>query len=121
VVTGFRPSIIFGEGDNFFGQFAAILRWLPVFPLVCPQARFAPVWGEDVAAAFVAVISHPPEQDSQKRYDLCGPREYSFKELIRFTADAMDRRRLVIGLPDWLARMQGRVLERLPGQLYYPG
>jgi|TARA_B100001079_G_scaffold196885_1_gene170592 NADH dehydrogenase len=30
----------------------------------------------------------------------------------------MDRRRLVIGLPDWLVRVQGRVLEPLPGQLF---
>ena len=118
IVTLFRPSIIFGEGDNFFGQFAQMLRWMPVFPLVCPRARFAPVWVDDVVSAFSTVIARGAESERCQSYDLCGPKSYSFRELIEFTARATDRHRLIIGVPDWVARLQGRVLQHLPGPLF---
>ena len=114
----FRPSIIFGEGDNFFGQFAKMLRWMPVFPLVCPNARFAPVWIDNVAGAFSAVINQPTQPGLREAYNLCGPRSYSFRELIRFTAGALGLPRLIVGLPNWMAKLQGRVLQHLPGPLF---
>jgi NADH dehydrogenase len=114
----FRPSIIFGEGDNFFGQFAKMLRWMPVFPLVCPNARFAPVWVDNVAGAFSAVINQPAQPGLRETYNLCGPRAYSFRELIRFTAGALGLPRLIVGLPNWMAQLQGRVLQHLPGPLF---
>jgi len=114
----FRPSIIFGEGDNFFGQFAKMLRWMPVFPLVCPNARFAPVWIDNVAGAFSTVINQPAQPGLREAYNLCGPRSYSFRELIRFTAGALGLPRLIVGLPNWMAKLQGRVLQHLPGPLF---
>jgi len=114
----FRPSIIFGEGDNFFGQFAKMLRWMPVFPLVCPNARFAPVWIDNVAGAFSTVINQPAQPGLREAYNLCGPGSYSFRELIRFTAGALGLPRLIVGLPNWMAKLQGRVLQHLPGPLF---
>ena len=114
----FRPSIIFGKGDNFFGQFAKMLRWMPVFPLVCPNARFAPVWVDNVADAFSAVINQPTQPGLREAYNLCGPRAYSFRELIQFTAVALGLHRLIVGLPNWMAKLQGRILQRLPGPLF---
>ena len=51
-VTCFKPSIIFAPNDNFFNQFANLLKSSPVLPLACPNSRFAPVYVGDVAAAF---------------------------------------------------------------------
>lgn len=116
-VTSFRPSIVFGEGDNFFSQFAALLRWMPVFPLVCPESRFAPVWVADIAAAFATVLSDTSAYRGQ-RLNLCGPKAYSFRQLIDYTASALGKKRLILGLPDYLSRMQGMCLERLPGRLF---
>ena len=114
----FRPSIIFGAGDNFFGQFAGMLRWLPVFPLVCPDAKFAPVWVDDVARAFVSVLAGDTAPGVRRSHDLCGPKTYTFRELIEFTASVIGKRRLIIGVPDWAARLQGLVLQQLPDPLF---
>lgn len=117
MVTSFRPSIIFGSGDNFFGVFDRLLDWMPVFPVVCPQTRFAPVCIDDVVEAFYQVLERGADFNGQ-RLNLCGPQIYTFKELVQFVARVTGRRRLVLGLPDWLSRLQALVMERLPGKLF---
>ncbi|HCX86755.1 MAG TPA: complex I NDUFA9 subunit family protein [Gammaproteobacteria bacterium] len=117
-VDVFRPSIIFGAGDNFFGQFAGMLRWLPVFPLVCQSAKFAPVWVDDVTQAFASVLAGDAAPAMRRSHDLCGPRTYTFRELIEFTATALGKRRLIVGVPDWAARLQGLVLQHFPEPLF---
>ena len=116
-VTSFRPSIIFGPGDNFFGVFDRLLDWMPVFPVVCPQTRFAPVCVDDVVEAVYQVLERGADFNGQ-RLNLCGPQIYTFKELVQFVARVTGRRRLVLGLPDWLSRLQALVMERLPGKLF---
>lgn len=114
-VTSFRPSVIFGPGDSFFNRFAALLKTAPgVFPLACPDARFAPVYVGDVAAAIMESLTDPGTPG--KGYDLCGPRIYSLRELVRYTADLIGRSVSVVGLPDFLARLQARVLQHVPGK-----
>ena len=65
-VTSFRPSIIFGPGDNFFGVFDRLLDWMPVFPVVCPQTRFAPVFVDDVVEAFYQVLERGADFNGQR-------------------------------------------------------
>ena len=114
-VTSFRPSIIFGPGDSFFNRFAGLLALSPfVFPLACPQARFAPVYVEDVVRAFLAALDD--DSTAGQCYELCGPRTYTLRELVAYTAEITGRRRLIVGLGDRLSRLQGRVFERLPGK-----
>lgn len=114
-VTSFRPSVIFGFGDSFLNRFAGLARWLPgVFPLACANARFAPVFVGDVVARFVAALNDP--QTFGRRIDLCGPRDYSLKELVSYAARTSGHPRWVIGLPDWLSRLQAFVLEFAPGK-----
>lgn len=113
-VTSFRPSVIFGPEDSFINRFAGLLKLSPVLPLACPDARFAPVYVGDVADAFIAALRDKATFGT--RIDLCGPREYALKELVRYTARVMGIRRLVIGLPARLSRAQATVLERVPGK-----
>jgi len=114
-VTSFRPSVIFGPGDSFLNRFAGLARWMPgVFPLACANARFAPVFVDDVARRFVEAIAD--RQTWGKRIDLCGPRDYSLRDLVRYAAETAGHPRWVVGLPDWLARIQAFVLEFAPGK-----
>ena len=113
-VTSFRPSVIFGPGDHFFTQFAGLLKLSPILPLPCPNARFAPVYVGDVVHAFIHAIDS--KAASGQRYDLCGPRSYSMRELAAYTAQVLGLKRLIIGLPDGLSRLQARVMQLLPGK-----
>ena len=114
-VTSFRPSVIFGPDDSFFNRFAGLLALSPVvFPLACHQARFAPVYVGDVVRAFLAALGD--DSTAGQRYELGGPGTYTLRELVAYVAELTGRRRVIIGLGDGLSRLQGRVLERLPGK-----
>lgn len=113
--TIFRPSVIFGPGDTFINRFAGLLRLMPgVFPLACPNARFAPVYVGDVVQAYLQALHN--RATAGQTYELCGPHVYTLREIVVYTARQLGLRRWVIGLPDMLARMQATVLEFFPGK-----
>ena len=114
-VTVFRPSVVFGPEDSFLNQFACLLRFLPWLTLPCPGAQFQPVYVRDVAAAMVASIVEA--ESYGKRYDLCGPRVYTLRELVEFVCAATGRRRLIVGLGERLSWLQAAFLEWTPGPM----
>lgn len=112
--TILQPSVIFGEGDSFFTRFAGLLRLAPVLPLACPKARMQPVWVGDVAAAVARVLAD--EATVGETLVLVGKRDYSLRELVEFTASAAGCKTRIIGLSDGLSRLQGRVMDFVPGK-----
>ena len=114
-VTVFRPSVIFGPEDRFLNLFARLAAWLPVFVLGSPGARFQPVYIGDVVRAFLAALDS--DEAAGKRYDLCGPKEYTLRQLIEVVCSITGRHRLVIGLPDGLSYLQAWAMELLPVKL----
>ena len=114
-VTVFRPSVVFGPEDTFLNRFALFARLMPVIAVPCPNARLRPVYVGDVARAMVRALDEP--ETHGKFYELCGPREYSLKELVQFVCEVTGRRRIVIGLSDRLSWLQATILEKLPGKL----
>ena len=112
--TIFRPSVIFGESDAFFNKFSELLRMLPVFPLACPDAKLQPVYIQDVCRVIADSIADQTTVGSS--IDLCGPQAFTLRELVEYTANTAGLKRKVIGLPDFAARLQARVMEWVPGQ-----
>jgi len=114
-VTSFRPSVIFGSNDSFINRFAAILKITPlILPLACAKARFAPVFVGDVVDCMANALTD--KKTYGERINLCGPRQYSLKELVKYVATTSGLNRAIIGLPNWLSRLQANVLEFFPGK-----
>ncbi len=113
--TVFRPSVIFGAGDGLFSRFATLLRLLPCLPLAGATTRFQPVYVGDVVDFILHVLKQIPTA-AHERFDLGGPKVWTLREIVDFTARQMDARRLIIPLPSALARLQAEVCEHLPGK-----
>lgn len=118
-VTLLRPSVIFGAEDKFLNLFAQLQRLLPVMLLAGADARFAPVWVQDVAAAVVAALKAPQPAGHCHAVQACGPDEYTLRALVQLARACSTGRaqsdRPVIGLPHWAGMLQALVLEHLPG------
>lgn len=103
-----RPSVMFGTDDNFFNRFAGMARFGPILPVVGAATRFQPAHVDDVArAAAMAVEGTAPAGI----YELGGPDVRSFRELMGDMLGVIGRRRLVLDLPLWLARIMAGLLD----------
>ncbi len=119
-VTSFRPSVIFGYGDKFFNRFAGLLKFSPgAFPLACYGARFAPVHVLDVVEMITRSLNDPASYG--KRFNLCGPEIYTLAELVTYIMAQTGRRRILLLLPDVLARLQALGFDLLGVLFYYAG
>ena len=112
--TIIQPSVIFGENDSFFNRFSSFLRIMPVLPLACPQARLQPVWVGDVVKAMAMALDDA--ETVGRTLIMVGPDEYKLRELVEFTANTAGLKRLIIGLPDVVSRLQGRLMDFVPGK-----
>ncbi len=112
-LTMLRPSVIFGEHDSFLNLFAQLQAVFPVMPLAGADARFQPVWVQDVAAAIVTCL----DDDSTigKTYELAGPEVLTLKQLVQAAGRYAGHVRPVIGLPDALGNLQALAMEMMPG------
>jgi NADH dehydrogenase len=117
-VTSFRPSVIFGRDDSFINRFAALLRLPGPMPLACPDARFAPIYVGDVVQAFGIALNDM--ESFGRRYELCGPEEWTLAEIVDYIARNLNRPKRILRLPDWASRLQAGLLQYAPGRPFTP-
>ncbi|WP_038046847.1 complex I NDUFA9 subunit family protein [Thermus caliditerrae] len=111
--TIFRPSLIFGPGDEFFGGVlrSLVCSPLPFVPLIGDgRFPFRPVYVGDVAEAFAQAL----ERGLEGTFDLVGPREYTFRELLELTMAAVGRKKPFLPIPLPLMDLAVPLLSPLP-------
>ncbi|NEX48012.1 complex I NDUFA9 subunit family protein [Pseudotabrizicola algicola] len=99
-----RPSVIFGTEDQFFNRFAGMATMTPILPVVGADTRFQPVHVEDVAEAAVRAAKGLAEPGI---YELGGPDVASFRDLMGKMLGVIHRRRLILNVPFFAARLMG--------------
>ena len=97
-----RPSLIFGSEDTFFNRFARLSSISPFIPVVGSCTKFQPVYVDDVAKAIRSLV----EDNQHERYlDLGGDETYTFNELIDILLSEIERKRIILNIPFFLARL----------------
>lgn len=97
-----RPSVIFGPEDQFFNRFAGMTRLGPVLLIAGGDSLFQPVYVDDVAAAAEKAVLGEAEPGI---YELGGPEVKSLRELLQQMLQVIHRRRAIVNMPFWIARI----------------
>lgn len=127
-VTILAPSVVFGAEDRFFNTFGMLARLSPVLPLFGwtridrfpfidgGVTKMQPVYVGDVADAAVAALDRSKARGATPgtTYDLGGPEVMSFRQAIEFTCRVTERKRLLVPVPFWWARIWAFFFKLLP-------
>ena len=114
-----RPSVIFGPEDKFFNTFASLAQFSPVLPLIGGgKTKFQPIYVGDVAKAIVKTLDL--NNVRPKIYELGGPENYSFKELIEILLIEIKKKRFLMTVPFGLAKFESYFLQMMPNPLLTP-
>ena len=114
-----RPSVVFGPEDKFFNTFASLAQFSPFLPLIGKgKIKFAPIYVGDVAKAIVKALELNNSQP--KIYELGGPENYSFKELMEILLTEIKKKRFLIPIPFGLAKFKAYFLQMMPNPLLTP-
>ncbi len=119
--TILRPSVIFGENDNFFNMFAELSRFTPFLPLIGGgKTKFQPVYVGDVADIVVKALTSNMNKYLGSIYELGGADIVTFKEIYEKLFEYTGRRRRLIHVPYWAAKIQAVFLSLLPKPIFTP-
>ena len=107
-----RPSIIYGDEDNFINFFAKISKISPFLPLIGGGNNlFQPIWVQDVANITINIL----EKDiKDKILEVGGEEVISFKEVLTIVLEVLELKRKFLTIPYGLSRKLASILEILP-------
>ncbi len=109
-----RPSIVFGQEDQFINRFAGLIQMLPVVPIIGGETKFQPVFVGDVAQAVMNALRGPSSAEAGI-YELGGPEIITMSGLNRRIAEMIGIDRTFVEVPDLAARILATSTGFLPG------
>ena len=113
-----RPSLVFGQEDQFFNRFAAMASVLPFMPVISGQTKMQPVYVGDVADAVMAALTGG--DTAGQIYELGGPRVLTFREILSYILKVTRRNRRLVNIPMGMARFQAGLAEMIPTKPFTP-
>ena len=115
LATILRPSVVYSVDDNFSTNFMTLLNRLPIFPLYYNgDTKFMPIHCSDLTEVIYHVIS---KNIYSKIIECVGPETISLKDIIKILLKLIDKKRLLIPLPLFIAKITANVFQLLPKPL----
>jgi len=115
LATVLRPSVVYSVDDNFTTNFMTLLNRLPFFPIYYGgNTKFAPIHCSDLTDVIYHVASN---NIYSKIIECVGPEIITFKELLQRLMDLIDRKRILLPFPLFLANFSARIFEMTPSPL----
>ena len=106
--TIIKPSVVFGGGKNdFTNMFAKLANLFPIIPLAGATVKFAPVYVGDIALGIDKIIEEEIKNDT---IEFVGNEVFTLEELIKIISNEIRSKNIILPIPSWLGRIQGRVL-----------
>jgi NADH dehydrogenase len=110
-----RPSVIYSVDDNFSTNLMTLLSLLPVFPLYYEgKTKFSPIHVSEICEIILQTIE---KNIFSEIIECVGPEELSFKEIIKKLLVSIDKKRILVNLPLFLAKIIIFFLEKFPRPL----
>jgi len=108
--TILRPSIVFGEGDEFINALAGLVRYNPIVPVAGNgRAKFQPIWVEDLVTCIVACLDE--DAHDGQTLELGGPEHLTYDDMLEIVKKSLGKSRLKAHVPLALMRPLAQVME----------
>ena len=113
--TILRPSVVYSVDDNFTTNFLTLLNRLPIFPLYYyGKTKFSPIHCSDLTDVILQVIN----KNIQSNIIECvGPEILSLRKIVEKLLLSIDKKRLLIPLPNAIAKITASFFQLFPKPL----
>tara|TARA_B100000029_G_scaffold366210_1_gene359588 strand:+ start:2152 stop:3129 length:978 start_codon:yes stop_codon:yes gene_type:complete len=112
LATILRPSVVYSSSDNFTCNLMSLLNILPFFPLYYSgKTKFSPIHCSDLTDTIYHIISN---NINSKIIECVGPEVITFKEVLGKLLKLIDKKRLLIPFPFFLAKISAKFFQLFP-------
>ena len=110
-----KPSIIYSVDDNFTTMLMGLLNLSPFFPLYYDgKTKFMPLHCSDICNLIFDLIEYDIDD---KIIECIGPEELTFKQIIEKLLKLIEKKRLFIPIPIFVANIMATFFQILPKPL----
>ncbi len=110
-----KPSIVYSVDDNFTTNFMGLLSLLPIMPLYYSgKTKFTPIHVSDLANIIFQIIKN---KITGQTIECIGPEVLTFKEIILKILKSINKKRILLPFPLFLAQINARLFQLMPKPL----
>ena len=115
-----RACWAYGPDDTALNRILGYSDYLPFVPIFGDgMSALTPVFVEDVGRLFAHLLSGP-ERCRDTTFSLGGPDAVTLNGFLRLALEIMGRKRAILHIPKPLGRIQGALMQHLPGRPLSP-